>query len=290
VVLKSSRARLETRLSILPPEQPFRLHSDLPPLSHHFLAWPPPPLRRLLRLSNSATGATPLSAPRDGKKRQTSTLKRSKRLPQTLSRRKRRNTCRRCTRIGQRRESTSSSLISVRFPRLPTFFSLPFAYLPLGSQPSSTLPLHVHCNQTGVAPEHEKLRLFIAFTPLTKRGNPVRLFLTSPHTILTALHTDALAIDLAEDPTTRSRYEAASLAAVADQRQSRSSLLEEAEASLAFAERYDAYVKAGGKPEEEGLVSAQTAVFAWTIVEKAMERLDEELYVLHFLADLRSAD
>jgi hypothetical protein len=62
--------------------------------------------------------------------------------------------------------------------------------------------------------------------------------------------------------------------------QSNSRLLDDAEASLAFAERYDKYVKAGGKPEEEGLDSAATAVFAWTLAAKAFERLDEELYVL----------
>ncbi|GAA5856558.1 hypothetical protein JCM9279_005498 [Rhodotorula babjevae] len=57
------------------------------------------------------------------------------------------------------------------------------------------------------------------------------------------------------------------------------SILGEAEAAVSFAERYDEYVKAGGDPEEDELVSAATAVYAWTMTAKAFEELDDKLDV-----------
>ncbi|GAA5854751.1 hypothetical protein JCM8547_004057 [Rhodosporidiobolus lusitaniae] len=91
----------------------------------------------------------------------------------------------------------------------------------------------------------------------------------------------ATATSLAEDDSTRSRYMSASALCLRDLQQQRKldSLFSEAEASLAFAERYGEYVKGCGKPDEEGMVSAETAVYAWEGCEKALREMDEQLDV-----------
>lgn len=60
-------------------------------------------------------------------------------------------------------------------------------------------------------------------------------------------------------------------------RREKMTVFEMAESALSFAATYDKYVKDGGDPEKEGLVSASTAVYAWTMLEKAFEELDEKL-------------
>ncbi|GAA5908296.1 hypothetical protein JCM8208_000369 [Rhodotorula glutinis] len=88
----------------------------------------------------------------------------------------------------------------------------------------------------------------------------------------------AAAARLAEDDATRTRFttSAASAAALAEEG---ASILGEAEAAVTFAERYDKYVKDGGDPEEDELVSAATAVYAWKTAAKAFEELDDKLDV-----------
>ncbi|BGP05690.1 hypothetical protein JCM10049v2_001503 [Rhodotorula toruloides] len=92
-----------------------------------------------------------------------------------------------------------------------------------------------------------------------------------------------LAVDLAEDEATRSRHMAAAASAKANHdeqvRREKMTVFEMAESALSFAATYDKYVKDGGDPEKEDLVSASTAVYAWTMLEKAFEELDEKLEV-----------
>lgn len=51
-----------------------------------------------------------------------------------------------------------------------------------------------------------------------------------------------------------------------------------AEESIEFAKKYDKFVLDGG--EVDNLVSANTAVYAWTMADKAFGVLDEKLKVL----------
>ncbi|GEM09017.1 tetratricopeptide repeat containing protein [Rhodotorula toruloides] len=92
-----------------------------------------------------------------------------------------------------------------------------------------------------------------------------------------------LAVDLAEDEATRARHMSAAAAAKVDhdeqERRKKMTVFEMAESALSFAAAYDKYVKDGGDPEKEGLVSASTAVYAWTMLDKAFEELDEKLEV-----------
>jgi hypothetical protein len=94
---------------------------------------------------------------------------------------------------------------------------------------------------------------------------------------------DLIAVDLAEDDATRARYMSAAAAAKVGQdeqdRREKMSVFELAESALSFAATYDKYVKDGRDPEKEGLVSASTAVFAWTMLDKAFIELDEKLCV-----------
>ncbi|GAA5992835.1 hypothetical protein JCM5350_005623 [Sporobolomyces pararoseus] len=90
------------------------------------------------------------------------------------------------------------------------------------------------------------------------------------------------AAEIAEDAPSRSRYQAA---ATASKQQSDARKKEEAhpslvaaEDSLEFAKRYDKFVLDGG--EVENLVSANTAVYSWTMMDKAWEILDEKLKML----------
>lgn len=93
---------------------------------------------------------------------------------------------------------------------------------------------------------------------------------------------DLAAAEIAEDAPSRSRYQAA---ATASKQQSDARKKEEAhpslvaaEDSLEFAKRYDKFVLDGG--EVENLVSANTAVYSWTMMDKAWEILDEKLKML----------
>ncbi|GAA5918257.1 hypothetical protein JCM6882_005132 [Rhodosporidiobolus microsporus] len=91
----------------------------------------------------------------------------------------------------------------------------------------------------------------------------------------------ASATDLAEDDATRARYMSSSAAAGASlaEQQQKQSLFSQAETSLSFAANYDKYVKEGGDPEKEGLVSASTAVYSRAMVDEAFKVLDEKLEV-----------
>ncbi|GAA5928902.1 hypothetical protein JCM3775_006676 [Rhodotorula graminis] len=84
---------------------------------------------------------------------------------------------------------------------------------------------------------------------------------------------------LAEDDATRTRFTTSATSAAASLDAQGASLFGEAEAAVTFAERYDNYVKAGGDPEKDELVSAATAVYAWTTAAKALEQLDDKLDV-----------
>ncbi|PRQ77778.1 hypothetical protein AAT19DRAFT_8846 [Rhodotorula toruloides] len=107
--------------------------------------------------------------------------------------------------------------------------------------------------------------------------------LARSHDFAEARQAYLLAVDLAEDEPTRSRHMSAAASAKADHdeqvRRQKMTVFEMAESALSFAATYDKYVKDGGDPEKEGLVSASTAVYAWTMLEKAFEELDEKLEV-----------
>ena len=90
---------------------------------------------------------------------------------------------------------------------------------------------------------------------------------------------DTAAARLAEDNATRTRFASSAAAAAISLAEQGVSIIGEAEAAVTFAERYDEYVKAGGDPEKDELVSAATAVYAWTVAAKAFEELDDKLCV-----------
>ncbi|GAA5963617.1 hypothetical protein JCM3765_004343 [Sporobolomyces pararoseus] len=91
------------------------------------------------------------------------------------------------------------------------------------------------------------------------------------------------AAEIAEDAPSRTRYQAAATSSKqrSDTRKKEAEAhpsLVAAEDSLEFAKRYDKFVLDGG--EVENLVSANTAVYSWTMMDKAWEILDEKLMLL----------
>ncbi|GAA5990738.1 hypothetical protein JCM11641_006662 [Rhodosporidiobolus odoratus] len=100
------------------------------------------------------------------------------------------------------------------------------------------------------------------------------------HSFEAARTSYATAVSLAEDTATKSRYMAASSAALRGlEQQQQTNLFVQAESSLGFADRHDAYVKGGCDAEKDGMVSAATAVSAWRLCEKAWAELDDKLKV-----------
>jgi len=97
------------------------------------------------------------------------------------------------------------------------------------------------------------------------------------------LDSDLEALVLAEDASVRSRYQAAADSAKqlldARRKEGVHAPLVAAEESVSFAARFDKFAKRDGGNTEE-LVSANTAVYAWTMMDKACEVLDEKLKVL----------
>ncbi|GAA5842606.1 hypothetical protein JCM3766R1_004874 [Sporobolomyces carnicolor] len=90
------------------------------------------------------------------------------------------------------------------------------------------------------------------------------------------------ASELAEDDPTRERYRATAASmkrqVEAAEHDTAHPALVAAEESIEFAKKYDKFVLDGG--EVENLVSANTAVYAWTMADKAFGVLDEKLKVL----------
>ncbi|GAA5882311.1 hypothetical protein JCM16303_004065 [Sporobolomyces ruberrimus] len=111
-----------------------------------------------------------------------------------------------------------------------------------------------------------------AFTRLCSYGDA--------HAACKSVSTEAAG--LGEDPPTRARYQAAAASAKdqidARKKEAAHPLLVAAEDSLEFAKRYDKFALDGG--ETDDLVSASTAVYAWTVMDKAWDVLDTKLKVL----------
>ncbi|GAA5951237.1 hypothetical protein JCM21900_004384 [Sporobolomyces salmonicolor] len=105
---------------------------------------------------------------------------------------------------------------------------------------------------------------------------------TRLHNFEEARSSYAIATELAEDDATRARCMSASASAKIrlDEQagQDAHSHLVAAESSLEFAQTFDTFIKNCGDPKE--LVSASTAVYAWTMVAKAFEEMDDQLNVL----------
>jgi len=93
---------------------------------------------------------------------------------------------------------------------------------------------------------------------------------------------DLEALELAEDDSVRLRYQAAATSAkqLLETRKNENvhAPLVAAEGSVSFAARFDKFVKDGGNTDQ--LVSTNTAIYAWTMMDKACEVLDEKLKVL----------